>query len=805
MRQKEWGGAVTNAPGVGIRTRANIMSRRTARTALVLAFGLTTAARAERPATEPAGDAAIIVTAQKRPENVQSVPISITALDGVGLVRANIRSVKDLGRVAPNVQILRGTQSAFLRVNIRGVGSASNTTIEPSVAVFIDGVYVPRAGAAVGAMLDMESVEILRGPQGTLFGRNTSVGALSLHSAAPKQDSSGRITAEIGNGDRTKLDGYLNLPLNDSMAVRIAGLAQWFGGYWTNRLDGKQYGGADDVALRGSYKAAFGNVEWLMRADYSRIKGDGLSNIDFDASSVSPAQLAAFQARLGGQLPDTDLDDRRLNQSVIAALRDQQWGLSSTLSLSLDAGTVRLIDSYRDWQNRQLDGDISFTPVPVVSRAGSYRSKSHNHELQFISPQGEWLNGALDVVAGLYYFGEDYALSEKFQMRAQFCNLLIAAGPPRNGCNAFLAAGGGRDATSQIVTQNVNSYAVYGQLTVHMTEQLGLTLGGRHTMDRKSGTYNQSVTNPFVTAFRQPEVLTFPKINDDRFTYRISLNYRPDHDLLFFANLSTGYKSAGYSSGGGSPALSTFDASGNLLATSRVYARETSTNYELGAKTSWLGGSVIANATLYRMDIRGYQDRAFNGTSFTILNAGKLRQQGVETDLAVIPVRRLKLIAAVALLDSEFLNYPNAPGLPGIGGAQNLKGKRNVFSPKWSGRIAAELSGTIGASGLSWTANGDWSFASKQFQGLTSDANPQTIQKGVALLGARVTLYGRDNRWSFALFGNNLTNRRYSVGNFYQIFDSAFGLRNGIFPGSSAVRLNSAEPRTYGAAATVSF
>ena len=418
-----------------------------------------TEAAAQPPADAAASDdTEIVVTAQKRAENVQDVPISIAAYSGETLAKSNVVTVQDLGKLTTNFQANKGVQSSFLRVNIRGIGAAGNTTIEPSVAIFVDGTYVPRAGAIVGALLDMESVEVLRGPQGTLFGRNASVGALSLHSAEPRDEFAARMTGEIGNGDRYKVDGFVNVPLSDKFAFRLAASQQWFGGYWTNLLDGEQVGGTDDTMARASFKADLDPVEWVVRADYSNIEGDGVTNIDFDPTSVSRAQLSAFRARLGGTLPDTNLNDNKLNQSITADLEDRQWGASSHLSLNLGGGsTVRLINSYRDWKNDQLDGDVIFTPVPLVSREGNYSSESQNHELQFISPTRDWLNGHFDLVAGLYYFREKYRLDEQLSMNAQFCNVILTPVPLKNACNAFLTANGGRNATDQDVTQTVDS------------------------------------------------------------------------------------------------------------------------------------------------------------------------------------------------------------------------------------------------------------------------------------------------------------------------------------------------------------
>lgn len=769
----------------------------------VLAFGLAAGARAQSPGDDSAAGDIILVTAQKRPEAIQAVPISIAALDSAKLIGSNVRTLQDLGRIIPNLQINRGVQSAFHRLTIRGIGAASNTTIEPSVAAFVDGVYVPRAGAIVGAMLDIEAIEVLRGPQGTLFGRNASVGALTLRSIAPGPELSAAMTAEVGNADRYKLHGHFNLPLGGGSSFRLAGMAQWFGGYWRNRLDGKQYGGGDEIAMRGSYRLASDSLEWIIRFDYARTVGDGASNVDLDPTSVSAAQLEAFRLRVGGTLPDTNLRDRVMNQSVTADLNDRQWGLSSTLSLDLGGGSVRLIDSYRDWRNEQLDGDLIFTPAPILSRRGRFGSKSHNHELQYISPRGEWLGGRLDLVGGLYYFGEDYGLVETLRAREQSCNIVIPV-PQRAACNAFIARFSGADSADQRVTQKADSYSGYGQLNWHVADRWTLTLGGRFTVDRKSGRYTQIVPNPFVSALRAPEALTLPKIRDERFTYRVGVDYHPNRAMLVFGSYSTGYKSAGYNSGGGAQPLSTFDAAGNLLSTRRAFDRETTENIELGAKTSWLDGRLIANLTLYRMTIKGYQDRAFDGVSFSVFNAGKLRQQGFEYDMTLIPAKRLRLIASLAWLDSAFLRYPNAPGLPGFGGTHDLKGRPATYSPRWSGRFAVEYGGDLGG-GHGWAISTNLAFTSKQFYGLITDANPQTIQKGYRLLGARFTVSGPDDRWSIALFGNNLANSHHSAGNFYQVLDASFGLRNGVFPGSSAVRVNRADPRSYGISATFSL
>lgn len=773
---------------------------------------------AEAPeAAAPANGGDIVVTAQKRAENVQDVPISIAAFSGHTLEKNNVVNIEGLAKVTPNLNVAKGAQTSYVRLAIRGIGAASNTTVEPSVAVFLDGAYVPRVGAVISSLLDMESVEVLRGPQGTLFGRNASVGAVSFHTAQPRfDDLKGEVSGEIGTGDRYKMSGYVNVPVSDHAAFRFAGSQQWFKGYWHNNLDGRQVGGTDDTILRGSFRAEAGPVEWVLRADYAKISGDGATNIDFDRSTVNEQQWLFFSGLLGA--PDTNLNDNKLNQFLTADVDDKQWGLNSTLSWDVGGGsTVRLINAYRDWQNEQLDGDVIFTPARILSRTAPYDSKSQNHELQFISPTGEWLGGRLDLVAGLYYFHEKYRQGERLRLNDQFCTIVpnTPLPPPfapltrKQFCQLTLASHGGTfdDAAVQDVHQTTDSYAAYAQANFHFTDQLFATVGGRYSKDEKEGSYDQQAHPLLAANVRAPETLTLPDISDNRFTYRLALNYEPTDDLLFFGSYSTGYKSAGYNSGAGFPAVTQPGGPGTpIFPERRVFDRETTDDWELGAKTSWLDRKLTLNLTLYRMNIKGFQDRAYDGTSFTVRNAGNLRHQGFEFDGIAKPIRNLSLFASVAYLDSEFTEYPNAPGLPGFGAnaVQDLKGKPATFAPKWSGRVGFDWGGDIGSKGYSWDVTSNLTFVSKQFGGLINDANPQTIIDGYALVGARATLNGPGDRWSVSLFGNNLTDKQYEAGNFYQFLGGNLGLGNPV-TGGMAVRRLHADPRTIGAALTIRY
>jgi iron complex outermembrane receptor protein len=734
----------------------------------------------------------IVITAQRRPENIQEVAISVVAFSGEGLAERNVTDIAGLARFVPNFNVTRGPQIASARLNIRGIGASGNTAIEPSVATFLDGIYVARPGALFGTMLDVESVEVLRGPQGTLFGRNASVGAVLLRSAEPEDRMGGRVEAEVGTGERYRLTGMVNVPVSDDLSFRFAGLGELFQGLWQSDQLDRRFGAPDTFTGRATMKATPGPVTWLVRADYTQMKGSGMPLVGFLADSVTPTGLANFRTRLGGVLPDTEPFDRRTNQFLDERLDDRQWGVSSDLTVDLPSGfAVRLLNGYRRWESVQEDGDVLFVPIPTLRRDGVYLSDSHSHELQLISPQDRLLDGRLDFVAGLYYFHERYEITEQLTFLPQFCPSIIRlAAPPLVGA---CAAGQQVGATDLRFGQTVDSFAAYAQGNIKLTDTLGLTLGTRWTRDEKSGHFVQTLPNPVGGILRARETADLD-FAGDRVTWRAQLGWTPAPGKFLFASYTTGYKSGGFNSGGGTPALGA----------RRVFQPEFVKNYELGARTEWLDGTLLLNATLFRMDIEGFQDRSFDGISFVVSNAGGLRQQGLELQAVMTPIPAFQLDWSLAYLDSAFTDFRTASGLPAIGGTQDLTGASATFSPEFSGQVGASYRRELGNSGMRLVLRGNAALTSDANIGQVSDNNRQTVEDGYVLLGARITLSGRDDRWNVSLFGDNLTDHDYCIQRYYQVLDVVFGVRNPV-TGGTAVRCQVGPPRTIGASFGVRF
>jgi iron complex outermembrane receptor protein len=744
-----------------------------------------------------AGVEEIIVTAQRREESIQDVPLSVQAFTGETLVEAGVNSVLDLPRLAPNFNAMRGTQTANVRLSIRGVGASSNSAIDPSIGTFVDGVYVPRPGSLFGSMNDIASAEVLRGPQGTLFGRNSTVGAVLLRSADPQEDYAGSAELTYGNYGEQKFTGVLNAPLGDRFAVRVAGLTESRDGYAHNRYDGRDFATLESDAFRiGAKWDITDSVTWTLKYDNSRLGGDGKAELEILPETLTDASRARLGLITGGNPPDLDdAFDRHSNQRIEGDVDDRQWGYTSDLNWELGNGhTVRFIGGYRNWNNQQLESDVLFMPADFLARTGRFESTSQSYELQLISPTDELFNGRLDYVAGLYYFQEDLYLGEQFGLGANFCGLVPAAQRP-----ACAASGNKPNATVLDFNQDAENVAAYVQADVGLTDTVDLVLGARFTKDDKTGTFVQGVNNPFGALLRAPEN-TALELGDDEFTYRVGLNWTPNDDLLVFGSYSTGYKSGGFNSGGGNVALGQ----------RRLFAKETTDNYEAGAKWTLADGQAHLNGTVFLMELSDFQDRAFDGQSFNVVNAGSVRNQGVEIDGDWTPLEWLSLYASVGYLDAEFDEYPNASCLPypaqvNPACTQDLSGERPVFAPEWQGSTGVQLQGDLGDSGVGYMVRTDVSYMDDINVNQINDNNPQGVQNAFTLVSARASLlFGADHRFALTFWADNLTDENYCTGTVAQPFDNLLGLRDPV-SGGTVMRCQVNVPRTYGLSLKASF
>ena len=739
----------------------------------------------------------ITVTAQKREQDVQDVPLSISAYSADFIKESGVQTLQDLALYSPNFLLPSSSQLTNARIQIRGVGSVGNAGIEPSVGVFIDDVYFPRPGSILGNLLDVSAVEVLRGPQGTLFGRNTAAGALNIRTNDPSfSGNSAAVTLGAGNFDAYNSNVVLNGVVSDSVAVRLAGQYSERGGYGTNLLNGEEFGARDDLVLRG--KVLFNATEQLtlkVSADYSEINFGG-QTVELLADTIpSPAFGATLGALFGAEARDgllaasADPFDHEIYQDHRDFSDDSQWGLSVHADYDLASGhTLRSITSGREWEATNFGSSLRF-PAQLFPRAQEFENSTFSQELQLLSPTG----GAFEYVVGAFYYDESYEISDSSDLGAQFC-IPVVAGLAGIGAAQACAAGQQVGAAEADFSQDLQSYALFGQGTWRPHEKLAFTGGLRWTDEEKDGEFTSTVNNPFVTALsiRGAEVLPATTISESQTTYFANASWFPTEDVMVFATYSTGYKGGGFNTQGTFPALA---------AAQRVFRAETSDKIEIGIKSQLLNNTLQANITAYRMDLEDYQDRAFDGISFITRNVGELRQQGVEADLILAPLDELTVNGGLSFLDSEFLDYQNASPLPG-GPVQDLTGGEAHYSPDVQGSLVIDWTDQLAATNLEYFIRGESQFIGEQNLGANTNNNPQSVQDAYSLFNARVGIAAADGDWRLTLWGRNLADEGYCTAMFDQPFG---GSLNGTVNLQTPQRCVVGAPRTYGVELSLNF
>jgi iron complex outermembrane receptor protein len=394
----------------------------------------------------------IVVTAQKRAENVQDVPISITAVPGDFMEASGANTLQDLGRYVPNLSLTHSSNVANQRIILRGVGSVGDSALEPSVAVFIDGVYYPRPSSVVGSLTDLEMVEVLRGPQGTMFGRNASMGALNIRTARPTQELEGQVRASYGSYDALRTSGYVSGGITESAAGRLSFQYSDRDGYGDNTYTGNgnddEVGAWEDLSLRGQVNIAVtDDIEVNLTADYATVENEGNAIEVVDGTVVLPTYLNTIRAILSptgpfnptGDAPEmTDGDDHVIHQDHRDQADDDQWGFAAHIDWSVADHTVRSITAFREWSNDTFESALRL-PADLLNRDTTYDLDTFSQEFQILSPT----DGRIEYVAGLYFHDEDYAIDQNFHIGANFCSPtvgnLIAARTAQNGTAATAA------------------------------------------------------------------------------------------------------------------------------------------------------------------------------------------------------------------------------------------------------------------------------------------------------------------------------------------------------------------------------
>lgn len=676
----------------------------TALTSLTLLAAPAIAQDAAAPASASAsadGIGDIIVTAQKRSENIQNVPIAVSAVTSQYLQARGITSIDAIGSIAPNVKIERAPSNKLIsQISIRGsVTINPAVTWEPAVGLYLNGVYIAKAQGSIFDIADLERVEVLRGPQGTLYGRNALAGAVNLVPKAPTGELGGRAEVSYGNYNYWKGRVILDLPAFGPFSLKLSGQLQKRDGFIQNvanpypqaflankpstsrlnDLDGK----SGMVQLRfhpegsivtADYMFDYSNFDQL--PDYAqlyRVNRNGDPRDIFDPKSVSYPFAGAF-------FP-LNLYDRTTRQSTASVdgniyEKSKTYGHALTLAVDLGATTLKSITAYR---NLKFDDslDLDGTPLNVALTQRHTKFHSFSQELQ---ATGKAMENKLAYVAGLFYYKE----------KAE------TLGP-----QDFF--GGGSSYQSDYGS-HTEALAAYLQLDYNLTEALKLTLGGRYTHEKKDirrylrinrDTAN-GITSPLVVANFAYGSIPDAKYND--FSPAITLAYQASSDVNVYARFAQGFKSGGFNGETNDFRAPTAACPSGAFELCNPYRPEKVDSYELGLKTRLAGGKVILNLAGFWDEHRDIQLSVFTASgaaSSIVKNAAKARIRGLEIETVIHPVDGLTFNGSFAVLDPTYKSYIEAVN----GVDTNVAGNRAFpHTPK-----------TTAAAGVDWrVVTGNW-------------------------------------------------------------------------------------------------
>jgi iron complex outermembrane receptor protein len=731
----------------------------------------------------------IVVTAQRRSENIQNVPITIQAISGTALSNMGVANTTDLGKVASAVNIVlpagAGNQPV---ITIRGIGiNDNNSNNAGSAGLYVDEYYLSAPTSQTLSLFDVDRVEILKGPQGTLYGRNTSVGAINIITNRPSDTFGGFIKVDVGNYDTYSVEGALTGPITNDVQARVSFIRNYSAGYFTNLFTGASTNGANDYAVRGQLAIEpAANVKILLSTSFARVVRlpDEYRHLGIlDPATGATCSLSRIFDPQGGCVDVVGAGN--------APGYYQVYGNRTQKLRVTDFGQTMRVD----WHPGGLDfsslSQYHFNKrfLPEDTDANQYRlleinyfNKSREFTQEFKLGQTK---SNFNWVVGLYYLHEDLIQQQQVN---QFLDYDLFAGP-----GAGDLANNGNDITAFIPyigymnnKQLTNAYAAYGQAGYHLTDKLELILGGRFTKEKRSFHYDDTAQyqSGGINNFAPPQTVidTTKRLDNQAFNYRVGLNYTPITDVLLYGSIATGFKSGDFNGGFLSNVPDVAAAQVNPVGPERV------TTYEAGFKSRFLDRKVTLNASVYYNDYSNLQLFALISTQVgssvqivnTLTSAEKARSYGADIELDVRPIENLTLGAQVGLLRSKLVKYTGA-------NPELFVGRPLVFAPDASAFLTADYRIPMGKNALSFEFNA----AYKSSEALLSVADPYLdTQPAYWLEGARVALQVRN--LELAAYVQNLTDTHY--------ISTSFSA-----PGLGFLEIITGRPRTYGLEAKITF
>jgi outer membrane receptor protein involved in Fe transport len=742
----------------------------------------------------------IVVTARKRSESLQDVPLSVVAVSGDLMQQQDIRRIEDLQYKVPNLTLAEtglGTNIA-----IRGIFSGVNQGFEQSVGTYVDGIHYGRAQQSRAPFLDVERVEVLRGPQSILFGKNSIAGALNIISAQPTNELEGYGQVSFTpRYDDFETSGAISGPITDRLRVRVAGRYHNGDGNVRNLTLDRDEPRRDDWNLRGIVELdVTDNLEVSLKAEHGEFDVIGRNfEVYNERPSTHPSPAFAGKtyseilAFIGAMDPaDAVVVDPSVLNNVKDGKRSSNDSFSNNKSdnfvLTADwdtsIGTVTSISGLSKFKYDELcDCDITGAVAFNIGLKEDYEQFSQ--ELRLASPT----NGKIDYIVGAFFQTSDHEYADAINIPAN--SVLVPVVNLQAPPNGTLIADT-RAAREANVENDV--YSAFAQLTYNFSDQARLTLGGRLTHEKKEGertltiqkidgtplTGAQAIAAPLVfgNIFRISSTnlttiagLPIPqaaaanallaalgthpvdgKLSKTGFIPSATFQYDVNDDIMLYSSWVMGAKSGG------------FDFRGNnrgfyqTMADAFEFDEEKANSFEAGAKTRFLDGRAIFNVALYYTDMKDLQVSVFDGTLGYVVGNADARTMGLEMDGRFAITPNLTLRGSASFTDFEFKDYPNGQCYPGqvpdgVGGQCDYKGKTNQLVADWQGTLALDYFTPI-TDALEFRGSVD-AFATDEYF-LSPQLDPDQVQDAYAKVNVRLAVGSSNNRWEVALLGKNL-------------------------------------------------
>ena len=717
----------------------------------------------------------IVVTAQQRAESLQDVPVSVAAVTAKKISDSGIVDLQGLSELVPNFSI--NETGISTTVTIRGISSGINSGFEQSVGMYNDGIFYGRDQLARVPMIDMERVEVLRGPQGILFGKNSIAGAVSQISAKPTDEFEGSVTAlyEPDHGE-TDLRMVLSGPLTDNLSGRLAVMTRELDGYVKNTELGVDEQNEDEQVVRATLRWDVNDsVTATLKSSQSTFDVLGRNMEVYQSFGHLEALNSVYNSPTAPWSVDTELNYIADNNGHFS--NNEVNNSTLTVDWDLEGLTLTSVTGYVDYEFTE-SCDCDFTGAPVFDAGRQEEYQQLSQEFRLTSDLGS----NFDYIAGLFFQDTDLTYADQIQLPDPTV-VNTALGLLGAGALQPFAPGSSTDRT---FNQEGEVIALFAQGTWSVSEALRLTVGGRYTEEKKDANRQQRhKANATFGGQYMPAVTADPvsgaynvlygifaieaydqingKLDDSSFSPVVTMEWDANPDTMVYATWTKGYKSGGFDArSNGHPDASVNNGlkSGAAITGSWEFANEEATSVELGSKMSIADGAAELSVAWYMTDYTDLQVSQFDGTlGFNVTNAGEAKVQGIEADGRWALTDNITLTGSVAYLDFNYEKFPNSQCYFQQEDTDGDKlcdagGKRKEFTPELQANLGAAWASEM-SNGLELNASLDVSFMGEYLYAANLD--PRSKQDAYSMVNARIALAGSEGAWELALLGRNLT------------------------------------------------